>query len=599
LDRAAQTLCYVLSNRIIFYEAIRVRQPGLPKLAIPPRIADGEAAYKHFQRRFQQAVEATGDYEPLFHPQEQKDWAGPLIFRSPGALDAWRAVLRSVEGYNLRTVPHDVVGKIFQRLISPEERHKFGQHFTHEDVVDVINAFCIRRPDAVVLDPSCGSGSFLVRAYHRKAWLSEQPSAAPGEGRYHKSHQELLQEIFGCDIALFPAHLATLNLAARQIEKEENYPLIARRNFFDVDRGQPFCQVPGARVGKHREMRDVPVPEFHAIVGNPPYVRQELIPRRDQRAPVSQTKEYLQQLVSDAWPGLELSGRSDLHCYFWPAACRFLRDNGHFGFLTSSSWLDVEYGFPLQAWILCHFKLIAIIESTDEPWFEAARVKTCATILQRCRDEAKRMDNKVRFVRLKKPLAEILGERPNGDESARQRAADELRKLIEGTSKDYSDENLRIIVKSQRDLWDEGVAAARVIEGRKHAQPEMVSDGHRQRMSDYGGGKWGRYLRAPDFFFEIMREFGRQFVKLGEIAEVRSGVRSGCDGFFMPHDVTQWALSECPDPLSFKSRFGCRRDEVAACKLKIVKAGDGSVHPIESEYLAPEVHSLMVIDRPV
>ncbi|MBM4081676.1 MAG: SAM-dependent methyltransferase, partial [Planctomycetes bacterium] len=398
LDRAAQTLCYVLSNRIIFYEAIRVRQPGLPKLAIPPRIADGDAAYKHFQRRFQQAVEATGDYEPLFHPQEQKDWAGPLIFRSPGALDAWRAVLRSVEGYNLRTVPHDVVGKIFQRLISPEERHKFGQHFTHEDVVDVINAFCIRRPDAVVLDPSCGSGSFLVRAYHRKAWLSEQPSAAPGEGRYHKSHQELLQEIFGCDIALFPAHLATLNLAARQIEKEENYPLIARRNFFDVDRGQPFCQVPGARVGKHREMRDVPVPEFHAIVGNPPYVRQELIPRRDQRAPVSQTKEYLQQLVSDAWPGLELSGRSDLHCYFWPAACRFLRDSGYFGFLTSSSWLDVEYGFPLQAWILCHFKLIAIIESTDEPWFEAARVKTCATLLQRCRDEAKRMDNKVRFV---------------------------------------------------------------------------------------------------------------------------------------------------------------------------------------------------------
>ncbi|MEW6359662.1 MAG: N-6 DNA methylase [Planctomycetota bacterium] len=606
LDRAARTLCYVFCNRLMFYESVRARWDSLPKLDLPRNTMDAEKIYDHFQKCFQEAVRTTGDYEPLFYPY-QKDWAGPLIFRAPGVFEAWRSVLKNIRAYNLKSIPYDIVGKIFKRLISPEERHKFGQHFTHEDIVDVINAFCIRRPEALVLDPACGSGSFLVRAYHRKAWLSEQPIPSPAHGSDHKRHYELLQELFGCDIALFPAHLATLNLASRQIEQEDNYPQIARRNFFEIEPGKPFCKVPAARKppggseppgGLPRGTYDVPTPQFHAIVGNPPYVRQEIIPRKGQRGVhEAQTKEYLQELVSNAWPGLKLSGRSDLHCYFWPAACWLLTDNGYFGFLTSSSWLDVEYGFALQGWILCNFKLIAVIESTDEPWFEDARVKTCVTIIQRCADEKQRMENRVKFVRLNRPLAQILGQRDS--ETARQKAAEKLRKLIEGAKKDFADENMRIIVKSQRELWEDGVAAAKVVSA-ETGQRKMGTDRTAgQSPFFYGAGKWGRYLRAPDFYFEIVREFGDKFVQLGEIAEIRRGITSGCDAFFMPHDITEKVLKDCPDSASFKHHFGCNRKDLADGKLKIVKAGDGSQWVIESEYLAPEVHSLMQIDRPV
>ena len=38
-----------------------------------------------------------------------------------------------------------------------------------------------------------------------------------------------------------------------------------------------------------------------------------------------------------------LSGRSDLHCYFWPHAFTFLKPEGWVCLLTSSQWLDVEY----------------------------------------------------------------------------------------------------------------------------------------------------------------------------------------------------------------------------------------------------------------
>ena len=91
-----------------------------------------------------------------------------------------RSVLKNLRPFNFKAIRSDILGAIFQRLIAPEERHKFGQFYTHEDIVDVVNAFCVRKGSDAVLDPACGSGSFLVRAYHRKAWLGffGEPSGA-------------------------------------------------------------------------------------------------------------------------------------------------------------------------------------------------------------------------------------------------------------------------------------------------------------------------------------------------------------------------------------------------------------------------------------
>ncbi len=232
IDRAARTLCYVFSNRLLFYESVRAKFKDLKELSVPKKASSIDELYTHFQKTFQKAVEATGDYETLFYPFE-KDWAGPLIFGHEHSLDAWRSVLENLRPFNFKEIRTDILGGIFKRLIEPEERHKFGQHYTNENLVDVVNAFCIRKGEDKVLDPACGSGSFLVRAYHRKAHLD--PSRA---------HQERIAEIFGSDISLFAAHLSTLNLAARDINDEENYPRIARRNFFEVRDDKPFCQLP-------------------------------------------------------------------------------------------------------------------------------------------------------------------------------------------------------------------------------------------------------------------------------------------------------------------------------------------------------------------
>lgn len=628
LDRAARTLCYVFANRLIFYESVRAKFAELEPLEIPSGLKSAEALYDHFQKVFQRAVEITGDYETLFYPYE-KEWAAPLIFGHAEAVDAWRSVIANLERLNFKLIPTDILGGIFRGLIDPAERRRFGQVYTSEDLVDVVNAFCIRDAEANVLDPAAGSGSFVVRAYHRKAWLKQHA------GRRHPSvsHQDWLRQIYAVDISLFAAHLCTLNLAARDIRDEENYPRVRRGNFFEVARdvanGKPFCLLPqGLR--DDRRLGPIQLPPLDAVVGNPPYVRQELIPKRSQKSvKPMQAKEDLLELCTEFWPGLKLSGRSDLHCYFWPAAAKFLKEGGWLGFLTSSSWLDVEYGFALQEWLLRNFRIHAILESNAEPWFEDARVKTCAVILQRCSDPRARAAQLVRFVRLDAPLRTILGERP--DENARQTAAEAFRDAILASRKNVTRDGWRVVVKRQDELWQEGIRAGRLFELQRqrdladHVRPATGNDAENENDEEadngyydehgngllhedapvygprYGGGKWGKYLRAPELYFRIMQRYGDRFVPLGEIATIRFGVKSGCDAFFMPRDVTaeflkKYSRLEWNEAPLFTA---CKRAEVESGKVKLVLAGDGTVHPVEARYLAPEVHSLMNVSRPV
>ena len=51
---------------------------------------------------------------------------------------------------------------------------------------------------------------------------------------------------------------------------------------------------------------------------------------------------------------------------------------------------------------------MAILESRCEPWFEDAAVNTVVTILERCSNKAERDNNIVKFVKVKKKLAELI-----------------------------------------------------------------------------------------------------------------------------------------------------------------------------------------------
>jgi len=577
LERAAKFSCYVLVNKIVFQQALRRRFPSLRKIRVSESVKTADELQRVFLAAFDEAKRLSHDYETVF----DGDFGDTLPFLDDALVLSWRELLHEVEGFDFGRIEYDIVGHIFERLISPEERHRYGQHYTRSEIVDLINAFTVRDAAATVLDPACGGGTFLVRAYALKRKLSG--GSIP--------HVELLEQIKGIDLSAYAAHLSTINLATRDLIDERNYPLVARSDFFKVKRGEAIFHVPMSVHGKGKQMVPLELGEVDAVVGNPPYVRQEELPKA--------YKEILRKLIDNEFPDCDLSGRSDIHCYFWPHATSFLKEGGFYGFLTSSAWLDTEYGFHLQEWLLRHFEILALFESNCEPWFTGARVTTVATLMRRESDPAKRATNTVRFVQLRKPLKEIL----ESFDSDPLNAARMMRDFVESQTENLLDDRWRIRVVNQHDLWTAGctggVAGVAAASGRQ----ESRGLGSHPFQGNYIGGKWGIYLRAPDIFFMLLDRCGSRLLPLGQIAQIRRGVTSGADDFFFVRDVTDQEIQKCSEglppgspsiPRRFKNKWGIRLADTK--KVRIVESGDHSRHLIEAEYLKPEVHSIMEID---
>lgn len=571
LERAAKLSCYVLANRLVFYEVLRRRFPSLPLLRGTPLGTTGQALAAALNRRFLDAIDTSRDYETIFG---REDFGNGLPFLSDRAVPAWARLIDGIEDFDFTRLDYDVIGRMYERLIEPEERWRYGQFFTKPEVVDLINAFCIRSPDARVLDPACGGGTFLVRGYARKRALAQR------EGLSH-SHQELLAELFGVDISAFPAQLSTINLATRHLAAEANYPRVVREDFFKVRVGAPVARLPIGYGAEAAEERDVTIESLDAVIGNPPYIRQEEIPK--------ERKTELANLIGGEYRGSarpELSGRSDLYVYFFPHGSAFLKDSGYIGLVTSVGWLDTDYGFRLQEFFLNNFRIIAVMESQVEKWFEDARVTTAVTILQKEPDEAKRRANLVRFVQLRRLLAEIytsaLGSPiSETSETARQADMDAIRSLIEEATEDQTTDYWHIRVASQAELWEAGCRV-------RPADEEQGSGA-------YKGGKWGQYIRAPNVYFELLDRCRDGLVPLSELANVRFGFKSGADKFFCVRDVTEQELRKSGGPAAFRRKWAVSVKDTK--KLRIVRSGDGSLHLVEAKFLEPEFHRLTEATR--
>lgn len=552
LGRAARFASYAIANKLVFYDALRKRFSDLPVLALPPEVRTGDDLIGALAAFFDEARHVTNDYETVFGPIAG-DVGSRIPFYDDFVIDAWRQLVVQLDRFDLSRLDYDVIGRIFERLIDPKERHKYGQYYTRPEVVDLINAFAIRDGEGVVLDPGCGGGTFLVRAYARKRRLAPR-----------LKHPTLLEGIFGTDISPFAAHLSTINLATRDLVEDANYPRVTRRDFFDLRAGGEFMRLPAPNGGEQR----VPVPRFTSIVGNPPYVRQEEIGADAKRRYAATVRPV----------GLDASGRSDLHVYFWGQALSLLAADGRLGFLASSQWLDAEYGFSLQNFLLENFRIEAIIESRDEPWFVGARVATVATMAVRESDPQLRDDNVVRFIQVQQPIAELLVN--DGTSAGALEAAEQFRSMVLAQEQDGRFEGWRVRVKRQGDLRMAGVRLGERTKGR----------------SVYAGGKWGIPVRAPDLWEELLRVGGDRWRPLAEIAQVTRGITSGKDDFFYVSDWSARGLEAFADPEAFRRHFGVARNEVENKRVTLALTGSGEVHPIESEYLKPIIHSLMDID---
>ena len=184
--------------------------------------------------------------------------------------------------------------------------------------------------------------------------------------------------------------------------------------------------------------------------------------------------------------------RSDLYCYFYARGLQLLRDGGQHVFVCSNSWLDVGYGAKLQEYLLNNAHVQAIYESAVERQFATADINTIVSIIRKTSAPAD--GDATRFVSLRDEFGTALDDPSLRREIVRSRAA------------------LR--------------AAGR--DGNKHV-----------------GDKWGgKYLRAPDIYHAILDNHGGKLVRLGDVAKVRFGIKTGANDFFYltPERIAEFGI---------------------------------------------------------
>ena len=147
--------CYRIVGQILFYFALRRKQPSLKALELSVDVPFREAVKPRWAqvRRF--------DYEALFKPHELDEMV-PLTAHAEELL---RGLVSDFSRYDWNTLKDDVLGSIFEQLIPQQEQLLLGQFYTPAPVTDLLIVLALDGDSPSVLDPGCGSGTFLLRAY--------------------------------------------------------------------------------------------------------------------------------------------------------------------------------------------------------------------------------------------------------------------------------------------------------------------------------------------------------------------------------------------------------------------------------------------------
>ena len=309
----------------------------------------------------------------------------------------------------------------------PEVKKAGGVYYTPQYIVEYIVKNTVgklvegKTPEEIaaikVLDPACGSGSFLIGAYtyllrYLRDWYVNHKPKKHKEAVFQAKENEwylttaekkriLLDNIFGVDIDSQAVEVTKMSLLLKVLEHESRESIDQQAklglegvlpNLGDnIKCGNSLIGPEYYELGQQQatlfdeeEMRRVNVFDwederkgfggimqrggFDCVVGNPPYVRPH---RLD-----PQIKEYFWQHYTS------FVKKSDLYCCFIERCVSLLKHEGGFGFIVSNGWMRLDSFENLRAFLLNITSLRKMIEFTYNV-FDQATVKTTILLLSK------------------------------------------------------------------------------------------------------------------------------------------------------------------------------------------------------------------------
>ena len=184
------------------------------------------------------------------------------------------------ELYNFSIIPVEFISNVYEVFIGENQQEKEGAYYTPLFLVDYILAETVEKQfqtdnnyNCKVLDPSCGSGIFLVETLRKiiEKYQKINPTYLQNIEKYKKDLKQLASDnIFGIDkdksainVAIFSIYLTLLDYQEPSDIENFKFPHLENKNFFASD----FFDTK-ADFNKVIEKID-----FNFILGNPPWKR--------------------------------------------------------------------------------------------------------------------------------------------------------------------------------------------------------------------------------------------------------------------------------------------------------------------------------------
>jgi hypothetical protein len=423
-------------DRLIFLRMCEDR--GIENYGQLMTLLNGEAAYRRLLEVFDRADERYNS--GLFHFHAERGRAEPpdelttrLALDDKPLKEIVRGLYYPDSPYEFSVLPAEILGQVYEQFLGkvirltgghravvedkPEVKKAGGVFYTPAYIVDYIVRETVgklvdgKTPKQVsklrVLDPACGSGSFLVGAFHflldwHRDWYVDHGTAkhtkeiyqGPG-GQWLLTTAEkkriLLNNIYGVDIDSQAVEVTKLSLLLKVLERENRETLerqlrllheralpdlgdnikcgnsLIGPDFYDQRQMTLLDEDEQYRINAfdwHAEFPEIFKGKdggFDAVIGNPPYVRMEEF---------KALKDYLRQHY------FTHDERSDLYVYFIEREHELLRPGARFGMIVSNKFVRANYGRKVRELLGRTAALDRIVDLAGLPVFKGATVRT-------------------------------------------------------------------------------------------------------------------------------------------------------------------------------------------------------------------------------
>jgi type I restriction-modification system DNA methylase subunit/predicted type IV restriction endonuclease len=423
-------------DRIVFLRMCEDR--GVEKYEQLRNLLDNGHIYENFCQLCKKADEKYNS--GLFHFKEEKgrgshpDELTLDLNIDDGVL---KTIIKSLyypnSPYEFSVLPAEILGNVYEQFLGkvirltpshqakveekPEVKKAGGVYYTPQFIVDYIVENTVgtllkgKTPNKVsdikILDPACGSGSFLLGAYnyllkwHLNYYSGQDKKRLSDKlykGRddeYHLTIQEkkriLLNNIYGVDIDPQAVEVTKLSLLLKVLEGENKDALESQQKLFqeralpdlennikcgnsligpdiyelewtseDIGRINPF------------DWEEFPFEGFDAVIGNPPYLR------------IQGLQEYFGDQITYFTDNYQSAvKRFDIYLLFIEKGFNLLSKNGLLGYICPHKFLNSDFGSGIRQFLIDNNALNSFVSFGNNLVFKTASTYTGILLLSK------------------------------------------------------------------------------------------------------------------------------------------------------------------------------------------------------------------------